>query len=152
MLLQGFISEETKVEKINSDWVALKSHLCTPSPSWYCQWKPSRQGILLCTRSLDSPRRNLTNIGRKLLFAWQDAYIWCLVRQRWWQFEMWLTKWKKMMLKILTEVCGEETGKDGDNHRDQVGREAACAHQNLKFTFNWNQPFSAIFGATGHWT
>ena len=41
-----------------------------------------------------------------------------------------------MIEKILTEVCGENTGKDGDNHRDQVGREAACAHQNLKFTFN----------------
>ena len=33
--------------------------------------------------------------------------------------------------KILTEVCGEDACEDGDNHRDQVGREAARAHQHL---------------------
>ena len=32
---------------------------------------------------------------------------------------------------MLTEVCGEDACQDGDNHWDQVGCEAARAHQHL---------------------
>ena len=43
----------------------------------------------------------------------------------------------RLIEKMPTEVCGEDACKDGDNHRDQVGREAARANQHLKFIFSY---------------
>ena len=49
----------------------------------------------------------------------------------------------------LTEVCGEDTGKDGDNDGDQVGCEAARTHQHLQF----RKIFQQFFGPTGiYWS